>query len=173
MDDYEKTIGEALKKVLTEEMLQKNIQAEEYNKEKMRGNADTIVHKMHLKSDPFEKIKMGIKTIELRVFDEKRQKLKIFDDIIFKCDDTNEELGTTIVGLYIFPNFESLYAKLPLLKCGYTEENIAEASAEDMKKYYPDDILNEYNVIGIELRRKEIGEIYSNQLQRKIDQKED
>lgn len=152
-------------------LIQRNIQAEEYSIDKMRGNMETTVHKMHLATEPFEKIKSGIKTIELRVYDEKRQKLKIFDDIIFKCDNSGEEIGFTIVGLYIFPNFETLYAKLPLLKCGYTEETVATASPNDMKKYYSDDILNKYNVVGIELRRKEVGEIYSDQLQRKIKEK--
>ena len=40
-----------------------------------------MLHKMKLKLSPFEKIKDGSKTIELRLYDEKRQKVKIGDFI--------------------------------------------------------------------------------------------
>ena len=35
-----------------------------------------MIHKMKLHNGPYELIKKGIKTIELRLYDEKRQKIK-------------------------------------------------------------------------------------------------
>lgn len=41
-----------------------------------------MVYQMRLRREPFEKIRSGEKTIELRLFDEKRQKLKVDDEIV-------------------------------------------------------------------------------------------
>ena len=43
----------------------------------------TMIHKMRLKESPFERIKNGTKTIEFRLYDEKRSKIKIGDQIEF------------------------------------------------------------------------------------------
>ena len=40
---------------------------------------------MKLNKEPFEKIKSGEKTIELRLYDEKRRKIKAGDTICFNC----------------------------------------------------------------------------------------
>ena len=42
-----------------------------------------MIHTMKLDAEPFEKIKNGSKTVELRLFDEKRQKIKPGDIIEF------------------------------------------------------------------------------------------
>ena len=40
---------------------------------------ENMLHKMKLNESPFERIKNGTKTIEFRLYDEKRQKIKIRD----------------------------------------------------------------------------------------------
>ena len=42
-----------------------------------------MLHEMKLQNGPFNSIKNGKKTIELRLYDEKRQKVKIRDKIEF------------------------------------------------------------------------------------------
>ena len=42
-----------------------------------------MLHKMKLNKSPFERIKNGTKTIEFRLFDEKRQQIKVGDKIEF------------------------------------------------------------------------------------------
>ena len=42
-----------------------------------------MVHEMKLDREPFEKMKSGSKTVELRIFDDKRRCLEIDDIIIF------------------------------------------------------------------------------------------
>ncbi|MGM9641869.1 MAG: ASCH domain-containing protein [Eubacteriales bacterium] len=106
---------------------------------------------MKLHSEPFEMIKSGIKTIELRLWDEKRQGIKTGDTIVFTNTISGEKLKATVLNLHRFDNFEELYKELPLLKCGYTEEDIDTAQASDMEEYYSADEQAKYGVVGIEL----------------------
>ena len=116
-----------------------------------------MLHNMKLNPSPFEMIKSGEKTIELRLFDEKRQQLKAGDKIVFTDTTTGETLNTTVVKLHRFDSFEELYKSLPLLKCGYTTENIDNAKPSDMEQYYSVEEQRKYGVVGIELcRHKEI-----------------
>lgn len=124
----------------------------------MDGKADynlspfpKTVHTMNLHSFPFEKIKSGEKTIELRLFDEKRQKIKTGDKIVFTNNATGETLTKTVVKLHRFDTFEDLYKALPLLQCGYTAEDIHTAHPSDMEAYYSVEQQQEYGVVGIEL----------------------
>ncbi len=106
---------------------------------------------MMLNPIPFEMIKSGQKTIELRLNDEKRQKLKVGDTIVFTNTTNGEKLQATVLQLHRFNSFEALYQSLPLLKCGYTELDIHTAQASDMGKYYSAEEQAKYGVVGIEL----------------------
>jgi len=108
---------------------------------------------MKLHSSPFEMIKNGEKTIELRLLDEKRQQIKTGDKIVFTNNTTEETLNTTVVKLHRFDSFEELYKSLPLLKCGYTTGNVYNAKPSDMEQYYSVEEQNKYGVVGIELFR--------------------
>ena len=109
---------------------------------------------MKLKPNPFEMIKIGQKTIELRLLDEKRKAIKIGSEIIFTNIATGETLNTTVVNLHPFDSFEELYKTLPLTKCGYTAENVENAKPSDMEEYYPIEEQKKFGVIGIELELK-------------------
>lgn len=108
-------------------------------------------HEMKLNASPFEMIKSGVKSIELRLYDEKRQKIKIGDTIIFTNTLTGEKIRTTVKGLHRFVNFEELYRALPLLKCGYTSDDVDTARPSDMEEYYSAKEQKKYGVVGIEL----------------------
>ncbi len=114
---------------------------------------EKVEHQMKLYAEPFEKIKSGQKTIELRLNDEKRQKLKVGDEITFTNIANGETLKRTVLKLYHFNNFDELYQSLPLLKCGYTELDIHTAQASNMEKYYSAEEQAKYGVVGIELCR--------------------
>lgn len=105
---------------------------------------------MNLKKRPFEMIKSGQKTIELRLFDEKRSLIKIGDEIIFNCGQ--ETLCAKVSALHKFENFEELYRSLDLLRCGYLPEELANAKADDMNEYYPPEKQQKYGVVGIEIK---------------------
>ncbi|MBQ8768406.1 MAG: ASCH domain-containing protein [Oscillospiraceae bacterium] len=109
------------------------------------------IHSMKLHADPFEKIKSGEKTIELRLYDEKRQQIKTGDCIVFTNTATGEQLYKTVKKLHLFASFEELYQNLPLLQCGYTAEDVATAHPDDMAQYYSAEEQEKYGVVGIEL----------------------
>ena len=112
---------------------------------------EQVVHRMNLNPAPFEMIKSGKKTIELRLWDEKRQKIGIGDSILFTNTATGETLSKTVVKLHRFRNFQQLYRSLPLLQCGYTEADIHTASPDDMAQYYSLAQQSRCGVVGIEL----------------------
>lgn len=109
------------------------------------------LHKMNLHAAPFEMIKSGQKTIELRLFDEKRQQIKAGDTIVFTNTASGETLTATVLKLHVFDSFDALYQALPLLKCGYTAEDIDTASPSDMQSYYSLEKQKQYGVVGIEI----------------------
>ena len=105
-----------------------------------------MLHKMKLNEDPFEMIKSGEKTVEFRLFDEKRQQIKVGDQIEFsKLPDLTEKLLVEVVDLYREDTFEKLFRKL------YSNENeIAEKTASMYKIYSPEKE-KEYGVLGIKI----------------------
>ena len=109
-----------------------------------------MLHQMKLKSSPFEKIKNGNKTIELRLNDEKRQKIKIGDFIEFSLFyNPDDRIQTRVTALHHFDTFAELYASLPKEKLGYT---VSETPVpEHMDKYYSREKQEKYGVLGIEL----------------------
>ncbi|MBO6060932.1 MAG: 23S rRNA (uracil(1939)-C(5))-methyltransferase RlmD, partial [Clostridia bacterium] len=115
----------------------------------LRRNKAT--HQMNLDPAPYEMIENGSKTIELRLFDEKRRKIKPGDAIVFTNTDTGEKLSATVLNLHCFRSFEELYQTLPLMKCGYSKEKVAQAKPSDMEQYYSEELQKRYGVVGIEL----------------------
>ncbi len=111
-----------------------------------------MTHKMNLNSEPFEMIRRGQKTIELRLNDEKRQKIKVGDMIEFTQTETGEKLTAEVIAIHRFDSFAELYQELHLLKCGYTESDITTAKPEDMNLYYTSEQQEKYGVLGIELK---------------------
>lgn len=106
---------------------------------------------MKLHSDPFEMIKNGSKTIEMRLNDEKRQLIKIGDIIVFTNSSTGETLKTEVVALHKFNSFEELYQNFDKISLGYKEEDVA--NYKDMEQYYSVDEQTKYGVLGIEIKR--------------------
>ena len=104
-----------------------------------------MIHKMNLNPEPFEMIRNGQKTIELRLNDEKRRMINVGDMI-------EENLIARVIALHRFDSFAELYRELPLLKCGYTKADIATAKPEDMNLYYTPKQQEKYGVLGIELK---------------------
>ncbi|MBR6039172.1 MAG: ASCH domain-containing protein [Clostridia bacterium] len=106
-------------------------------------------HEMRLNPAPFRMIQSGEKTIELRLYDEKRRRIAVGDTIAFTETGTGETLCVTVTALHIFPSFDALYRALPLTKCGYTEAELPSASPDDMLAYYSKERQRQYGVVGI------------------------
>ena len=114
------------------------------------------IHHMKLDPAPYEMIKSGSKTTELRLFDEKRRRINPGDTIVFTNNETGEKLFTRVLKLHCFKDFEELYKALPLMQCGYSEDDIDKASPSDMEQYYSIEEQRRYGVVGIELSRLEL-----------------
>ena len=69
-----------------------------------------MTHYMNLHPQPFSMIANGNKTIELRLFDEKRQQIKIGDTIKFlKEPELNESFKAKVVDLLRYNSFEDMF----------------------------------------------------------------
>ena len=98
-------------------------------------------------------IENGLKTFELRLYDEKRQQIHQGDEIIFaNTSDNSKTLRVKVLALHLFPDFAALYAALPLDKCGYLPQEIPSASPDDMNAYYPPEKQALYGVVAIEMK---------------------
>ena len=109
-------------------------------------------HEMKLNNGPFEKIKNGTKTIELRLNDEKRQLLKIKDLIEFTNRTNNEKMLVEIANLYHYPSFEELYKHEDKIAMGYKEDEVA--CPDDMSVYYSEEEQIKNGVIAIHFNLK-------------------
>ena len=107
---------------------------------------------MSLQKEPFEMIKNGKKIYELRLLDEKRKLVKIGDEIEFYCQVLNQKLTALVVDILVFSNFAELYATLPPLEIGYTEQAGKTASPDDMLLYYSKEEQAEFGVVAIKVR---------------------
>lgn len=110
-------------------------------------------HTMRLNPHPFEMIKNGNKSIELRLYDEKRRAIRIGDEIEFiHVDNESQRILCIVVNMFIFDSFKELYKTLPLNKCGYTETELSGAAYTDMEVYYTIEQQRKYGVVGIEIK---------------------
>ena len=118
---------------------------------------EPVTHEMSLRESPFRAVADGTKVIEMRLFDEKRRKIRIGDRIRFTLSGGTETVTAEVVGLHPFPSFDALYASLiPVVGTvglGYADGEIPHP--EDMLDYYSEDSITRYGVIGIEIRVRE------------------
>ena len=106
-----------------------------------------MIHKMKLNDDPFERIKNGTKTIEFRLYDEKRRKVKIGDKIEFsKLPDLQEKILVDVLDLYTEPSFEELFEKL------YEDKEKEKQKANAMYEIYSPENEKKYGVVGIKIK---------------------
>lgn len=106
-----------------------------------------MLHKMKLNESPFERIKNGTKTIEFRLFDEKRQQIKVGDQIEFsKLPNLQEKLLVDVVELYREETFENLFRKL------YTDEEEISKKTKAMYEIYSPEKEQKYGILGIKIK---------------------
>lgn len=106
------------------------------------------IHNLHLASESFGKIATGAKTIESRLYDEKRQTVQPGDTITFtNRENTSQVISVRVIGLLRYETFHDLFSHNDLAKFGgesvkWLKNQISEFySLEDQK---------ENGVVGIE-----------------------
>lgn len=94
----------------------------------------------------FNKMKNNECHVEVRLFDKKRQQLKIGDVIEFVNSRTQEKLLTQLRGIAIFENFEDMVDYLTPQLLGY--DNKDELMLR-FKRLYPADMVSKFNLVGL------------------------
>ena len=107
-------------------------------------------HKMKLTPSAFNAIASGRKTVEMRLCDEKRAKVKVGDIIEFENTDTREMVKCTVTNLSRFSDFFELYSRYDKTAIGYNENEIA--SAKDMYAYYSPEQIKKYGALAIQIK---------------------
>lgn len=108
-------------------------------------------HTMRLLPEPFEAMKSGSKTIEIRLNDEKRQKVKIGDTIVFhKLPEGKEKLSARVLDLLYYKDFKSLYQDIPFYKFGCSGKTM-EWMIENTYKIYTREQEEKYGALGIRI----------------------
>lgn len=105
-------------------------------------------HRLRLATTPFNSIVSGTKTIESRLFDEKRQLIQLVDMLIFvNRDATNQTATAGVVGLLRYETFHELFSRNDLAKFG--GENV-DWLEKQISEFYSDEQQKQTGVVGIE-----------------------
>ncbi|MBQ6333555.1 MAG: ASCH domain-containing protein [Erysipelotrichaceae bacterium] len=107
-------------------------------------------HDMDLYEPSFEAIRSGAKTIEMRLNDEKRQKIRV-DDLVFFHSRANEYdvLRCKVKSLRKYADFYELYPYYDKKVIGYSENEKADPA--DMYAYYRKEDIERYGALAIEV----------------------
>ena len=110
----------------------------------------TTTYKMNLDSAPYEAIRSGRKTVEMRLFDERRRGIRKGDNILFTNTESGEELLVAVEDVIVYPSFYELYGEHDKISIGYTEDECADPA--DMLKYYTEENIRKYGAIAIKIK---------------------
>lgn len=106
------------------------------------------IHQLRLSEEPFATIASGHKTIESRLYDEKRRKIQLGDRIIFaNSQNPSQTITVTVVGLLRYATFHDLFSHNDPRKFG--SKNIEWLECQ-MNEFYSLDEQLQCNVVGIE-----------------------
>lgn len=109
------------------------------------------VFDMRLAAEPFEKIGREEKTIEIRLYDEKRKKIKVGDIIVFRLlSNESNVIISDVKALHRFNTFQELFSSDLFSKTGCGEISI-DSATEYMYKFYSKEQEKEFGVLGIEI----------------------
>lgn len=112
-----------------------------------------MIHYMSLNPEPFKNIKNGKKIIEIRLYDEKRQKVHPKDVIVFvKLPDKKEEIAVEVTGLSIFSSFRELFSNFEKTKFGHPNDITIDDQINRQREHYKEDEEAAYGVVGIHIK---------------------
>ncbi len=106
---------------------------------------------MKLQPEYYNYMLNGTKRIEIRLFDEKRQQIKIGDTIKFlKEPNLNESFNTKVTGLLRYKSFEDMFKDFDisiLSDKSMTKEELITT----LEQYYPKEKQEQFGVLGIRI----------------------
>ena len=108
-----------------------------------------VTHAMRLQGGPFRAIAAGRKTVEMRLYDEKRQAIRPGDAIVF-TSPAGETVTVWVEEVRRFDSFAELYAAFDPAELGYGPGETADP--RDMERYYPREEQAKYGAAAIRIR---------------------
>lgn len=109
-----------------------------------------MTHSMNLIKSAFDLILSGRKTVEMRLYDEKRQKLVVGDNITFSCVGDGRSFTAVVTRLTRHKDFCDLYSHYTAREIGYLEGEIS--NPDDMLKYYTAENIKKYGALAISVK---------------------
>ncbi len=107
------------------------------------------MHNMRVKEPYYTLLKSGTKTIELRLFDEKRQQIHVGDIIQFSnAGNAVDTFQARVTHLHHAPDFQTLCAHINPEQAGF--KTVQELLSAVSEFYSPDD-QKQFGIIGIEI----------------------
>ena len=108
-----------------------------------------MLHTLKLQPFSFDKIKDGSKTIEVRLFDDKRREIKLGDTIEFRREPEQiETVQAEVIGLLNYKTFSDLAEDFPTID-GDAHKNIL---LDRIYSFYTKEQEAEHSVVGIKIR---------------------
>ena len=108
-------------------------------------------HHLNLAAMPFVSIADGNKTIESRLFDEKRQAIQVGDHIIFtNRENSRETIEVSVTNLFRHQTFHELFTAHPITAFGHASVDNAKI---EIDKFYTLEQQQQYGVLGIAFRK--------------------
>ena len=114
-----------------------------------------MVHEMKLQTKYYNFILNGSKRIELRLYDEKRSKIKLGDIIKFRKEENlTESFTARVVGLLRYETFADLVRDFDLALLATADGSMTKEKLEsDLLKFYPLEKQKQYGVIGLRIEK--------------------
>lgn len=107
-------------------------------------------YEMNLQPKYYDFIKDGTKRIELRLFDKKRQQIKLGDTIEFVKSD-GERIKTEVIGLLRYNSFNDLFEDFDISILA--DKSMAKQELLDvLSEFYTPEKQAEFGVLGIRLK---------------------
>lgn len=108
------------------------------------------MHTMKVQTKYYNLLKSGSKTIELRLWDEKRRQIQVGDKIIFSnLSNPNDTFIAQVLALHHANSFDQLCNTISPMLAGFsTKEKLVDC----LQEFYTAENQKKYGVVGIEIK---------------------
>lgn len=118
-----------------------------------RWEVEKMEHILKLQPKYFDYINNGTKRIELRLYDEKRQKINIGDTIVFQKEPELEvTIKVKVIGLLRYDSFENLFEDFDISVMA--DKSMTKKELLDvLEEFYTPEKQKKYGVLGIRIEK--------------------
>lgn len=114
-----------------------------------------MMHKMKLNPEPFDLVRSGGKTLEIRLNDTKRQQISVGDTIEFiKRPDLIEKVDVEVLELLPYRSFSEIVEKNNMSDFGYPNDSDKDDFVKAMYDIYDKSDEEKWGVLGIRIKKR-------------------